>query len=86
MPDIIRQMCSLGWEFDGHHPANVFLGTQFAGHHPANVHPITIGVDDYQKFGSNLYVYRGTSFFVSYLVRMLFSIYVHKNICLCWVS
>ena len=33
----------------------------------------TIGVDDYQNFGSNLYVYRGTSFFVSYLVRMLFN-------------
>ena len=37
MPDIIRQMCSLGWEFAGHHPANVFLGPEFAGHHPANV-------------------------------------------------
>ena len=42
------------------------LSQEFAG-----CHPTTIGVDDYQNFGSNLYVYRGTSFFVSYLVRML---------------
>ena len=43
------------------------LSQEFAG-----CHLTTIGVDDYQNFGSNLYVYRGTSFFVSYLVRMLF--------------
>ena len=30
-------MYSLGPEFAGHHPANVFLGWECAGHHPANV-------------------------------------------------
>ena len=48
----------------------MFLESKVAG-----CHPTTIGVDDYQNFGSNLYVYRGTSFFVSYLVRMLLSAY-----------
>ena len=78
--DVIRQMCSLSQEFAGHHPANVFLesrvcrmssgkcsfGWEFAGHHSTTID------DDYQTFGSNLYIYRGTSIFVSYLVRMLF--------------
>ena len=50
------------------------LSQEFAG-----CHPTTIGVDDYQNFGSNLYVYGGTSFFVSYLVRMLLKIYTRRN-------
>ena len=52
------------------------LSQEFAG-----CHPTTIGVDDYQNFGSNLYVYRGTSFFVSYLVRMLFKNWTLYFVC-----
>ena len=91
--DVIQQMCSLSQEFAGHHPPNVFLesrvcrmssgkcsfGWEFAGHHSTTID------DNYQIFGSNLYIYRGTSFFVSYLVRMLLAIsqpFLHMQ-CFC---
>ena len=64
--DVIRQTCSYVESLQDIIQQLCSLSQEFAG-----CHPTTIGVDDYQNFGSNLYVYRGTSFFASYLVRML---------------